>query len=306
MEDLKNRFMNLKELDKYQRVSVEHPVAWYIGLDTSSRFSLFAITEKQPRDMNSTKLVSVFVGARKDGKHGITFSLLDKGNLDIFIHFCKDIIEYSLKAKNPDQVADVICVRYKQWQKAFSKTEGKLLSYEQIKGLIGELLFLKMKMIPQYGVEKAIESWSGIESTDQDFVCDDIWFEVKTTVSGSPVVKISSVEQLDVSSDGYLIVVVLDKTSEADSSRVTLNSIVDLVVESLPSQYDQEKLLDRLLTFGYYFDEAYDRIGFKCNGMRKYRVDSGFPCLRSSLVPSSVQGIKYDLSLSAIESFREE
>ena len=306
MEELKDRFLELKATDKYQRIVSSHPIAWYIGLDGRNRYSLFVITKTQPKNISSTKLMSVFVGERKDGNYGITFSLLEKRNLDLFTHFCEDMVTYTKYIVKAEAAADSICSRYIQWQKAFMKTEGKLLSYEQIKGLIGELCFLKMKMMPQYGPEKAVESWSGIESTDQDFACDGTWYEVKSTVSGSAAVKISSVEQLDVLADGHLVVVTLDKTSEADTSKLTLNSMVKLVMESIPSKVCQDNLRNRLLAYGYYFDKAYDKFGFKYNGMTTYKVDSEFPCLRKKSIPASVQNVKYELSLAAIDTFKEE
>lgn len=306
MERIKDIFLELRETDKYQRIDTGNPVAWYVGLDGNSRYSLFAITETQPKHMSSTRVVNVFVGSRKDEDYGITFSLFEKKNLDIFAHFCEDIVSYTRTLKNKNNSADYISSRYLLWQKAFIKTEGKILSYEEIKGLIGELYFLKMKMIPQYGAEKAVDSWSGIEATDQDFLCDDTWYEVKSTVSGSGTVKISSVEQLDTSSEGYLVVVTLDKTSEADSSRITLNNMVELVVESIPEKVLQDRLMNRLLSYGYYFDKAYDGIGFKYNGMEQYLVNDKFPCLRKSQIPASVQNAKYELSLAAIDSFKED
>lgn len=305
MEEIKNRFLELRDADKYRRFSPTHPVAWYIGLDANNHYSLFVITKTKPKAVNSTKLMNVFIGERRDGNYGITFSLLEKKNLDLFVHFCEDMISYSENVFNPEIVADYICARYIQWQKAFIKTEGKILSFEQIKGLIGELCVLKMKMIPEYGPEKAIESWSGIEATDRDFACDNTWFEVKSTVSGSSSVKISSVEQLDVSTEGHLIVVTLDKTSEADTDKITLNSMVDLIVESIPSKVSQERLLNRLLAYGYYHDKEYDRVAFKYNGMTSYRVDSNFPCLRKTSIPTAIQNAKYELSLAAIDTYRE-
>lgn len=119
-------------------------------------------------------------------------------------------------------------------------------------------------------------------------------------------VKISSVEQLDVSTDGHLIVVKLDKTSEADTSKITLNSMVELVTESISSKICQDNLRNRLLAYGYYFDRAYDKFGFKFNGMAAYKVDSEFPCLRKKNMPASVQNAKYELSLAAIDTFKEE
>ena len=306
MKNYKKIFCELKEIDSYQRVETSHPIAWYIGLDGNGRYSLFAITETQPQSVSSTKMIDVFVGSRRDGRYGITFSLNESKNIELFIHFCEDMISFTSKIKNYKTAADCICGRYIEWQKAFKKMDGKLLSFEQIKGLIGELYFLKMKMIPQYGFEKAVDSWSGIEATDQDFTCDDTWFEVKSTISGSPSVKISSIEQLDVNRVGHLVVVALDKTSDADTSKLTINNMVELVIESIPEKVLQERLLSRLLTYGYYYDKAYDRIGFKYNGMTMYHVDDKFPCLRKNQIPVSVQNAKYDLSLAAIDTFREE
>ena len=42
MKDLKSRFIELKDTDKYQRVASSHPIAWYVGLDGRNRYSLFA------------------------------------------------------------------------------------------------------------------------------------------------------------------------------------------------------------------------------------------------------------------------
>ena len=306
MKQIKDIFRELRENDKYQRIDIGNPVAWYAGLDSNSRYSLFAITKTQPKYMSSTKVMDVFVGSRKDGNYGITFSLLEKKNLDLFAHFCEDIVTYTQNLKDENKDADYVLSRYLLWQKAFIKTAGKILSYEEIKGLIGELYFLKMRMMIQYGTDKALESWTGIEATDQDFLCDDTWYEVKSTVSGSSTVKISSVEQLDVSTEGHLVVVTLDKTSEADSSRITLNNIVELVVESIPEKVLQDRLMSRLLEYGYFYDKAYDGIGFKYNGMDQYVVNDKFPCLRKTQIPVSVQNAKYELSLPAIALFKED
>lgn len=305
MDEIKEIFDAVRENDHYQRVAVSHPLAWYAGNDSWGRKSLFCITVTEPSDVNSSKIINVFVGKRKDGRFAITFSLLDDKYLDMFLHFCRDMIDFSQKLTQPDRAADAVCGRYLQWQKAFKKNNGELLSYEEIKGLIGELCFLKMKMFPLYGINKALESWSGIERTDQDFSCDDTWYEVKSTVSGASSVKISSVEQLDADQDGHLVVVTLDKTSEADASRLTLNSMFKMILESIPSEVAQERFTNRMLTYGYYFNKAYDKIGFHYNGMAIYRVDSTFPCLRKAEIPVSVQNAKYELSLPAIDTYKE-
>ena len=62
MENIKEILINLRENDKYQRVDVTNPVAWYVGLDEYSRYSLFVITETQPLALVSTKIINLFIG----------------------------------------------------------------------------------------------------------------------------------------------------------------------------------------------------------------------------------------------------
>ena len=306
MEELKQILLSITGIDKYQRVGLPHPLAWYIGRDSCARYSLFCITETEPKTVSSSRMISVYVGHRKAGNYGITFSLQDNNYLDLFLHFCDDMIDFTKRVGALDAAADRICGRFIQWQKAFKKNNGELLSFEEVKGLLGELCFLKMKMIPKYGVDVALKSWSGTEHTDQDFSCDDTWYEVKSTVSGSSSVKISSVEQLDTNQTGHLVIVTLDKTSEADASRLTLNSMYEMVLSSIPTLVLQESFKNRMLAYGYYINKAYDRLGFRYNGMSMYRVDSRFPCLRKAEIPLSVQNAKYELSLPAIDEFKED
>ena len=306
MEKVKQIFLDSKGVDNYQRIDPSHPVAWYAGLDTTGCYSLFCITVNKPHNLMSTQIIQVFVGKRQAGDYGITFSLKEKAYLNVFLHFCEDIIESTRRIKDLNKVADIVCGRYIQWQKAFRKYRGELLGFEAIKGLIGELVFLRFKMIPKYGPEKALHGWTGIDYTDRDFTYDDTWYEVKTTVSGGTSVKISSVEQLDVDTEGRLAVVFLDKTSREDSLRVTVNSIVTAITNELDSLVLQEEFRSRLLDFGYYPDEAYDDICFSCHGISMYKVTEQFPCIRKGMIPSAVTVVEYKIALSAIDCFREE
>jgi hypothetical protein len=305
MEDLKSLFENSHGKENFQRVGIPHPLSLYIGIDDENRYALFCITETMPKQINSTKLIHVYVGKRKDSNFGITFSLLEKKSIDMFAHFCKDIIETSRSVKKSELAADFICGRYIQWQKAFMREGDGKLSFSEVKGLLGELCFLKKKMIPRYGEEKALESWSGIEMTDRDFTCEDTWYEVKSTVSGSSNVRISSVEQLDVNIDGHLAVVTLDKTSNADSIRITLNSMYHIMIETFSSLVLQEEFKSRMLRYGYYEDEKYNQYMFRFNGITEYKVGNTFPCIRQRNIPEAAKNITYDLSLAAIEQFKE-
>lgn len=306
MDGLKNRFLEMHGMDSYQRVDSEHPVPLFIGLDSTARYSLFCITETLPsKSVISSRIITVFIGCRQDGTYGITFSLADPAFIDHFVCFCSDMIFSSRYLKNPDKTADFLCSRYEQWQKAFSKGNNGLLSFSEIKGILGEMCFLQSVVIPQYGEADALSSWCGPEMSDRDFECHDTWYEVKSTVSGSPTVTISSTEQLDCDRTGHLAVILLDKTSPSDSSALTLNKMYHTLRNSLSSELLAQKLDTVLLRFGYYENEAYENYCFHYSGMSMYLVDSSFPCARKKDLPIAVQNMKYELSLAAVEEFKE-
>lgn len=306
MEKLKQRFLEMHGLDNYQRIDPEHPVALYIGLDGNARYSLFCITETLPsKGLTSSRIITVFVGKRYDGTFGITFSLADQAFADHFISFCADMIRASRSVKDPKKTADFMCARYVQWQKAFSRNNNGLLSPSEIKGLIGEMYFLKSSLIPRYGEAAALSAWCGPEMSDRDFECQDTWFEVKATVSGAAAVSISSVEQLDTDRSGHLVVIFLDKTSTADVSALTLNKMYHMLRKSLSSDLLAQKLDTVLLSFGYYENDAYDAYCFRYSGAASYSVDSDFPCMRRKNIPIAAQNVRYDLSLAAIQEFKE-
>ena len=228
MNEFKKIFEETDRAESYQRVESSSLIDWYLGKDNRSKYSLFCIVSSEPKDIRSTQLIDAFVGIRKDGRYGITFSLVDNSLLDLFSHFCEDMVSSSSVIKDVTKAAGYVSGRYHIWQRFFSKTKNGYLSFEEIKGLIGEIIVLKDYMIEKYGEDKALASWSGTEMTDQDFSVDSTWYEVKTTVSGSATVKISSVEQLDSEQAGHLVVVTLDKTSESDSHRRRRGRSLDL------------------------------------------------------------------------------
>lgn len=307
MENLKQRFLEMHGIDNFQRVDSTHPIPLYIGLDSAARYSLFCVTESLPtKPPVSSRIISVFVGKRKDGTYGITFSLAEQTYLDHFICFCADMIRSSSSVKIPSKAADFLCSRYIQWQKAFAKNNNGFLSPAEIKGLIGEMCFLQSKLIPQYGAASALASWCGPEMSDRDFECADTWYEVKATVSGSPTVSISSVEQLDTDRTGHLVVIVLDKTSSTDAGALTLNKMYHSLRNSLSSELLAQKLDTILLSFGYYENEFYDNYCFHYNGQAIYSVDKLFPCMRKKDLPIAVQNVRYDLSLAAIQIYKED
>lgn len=303
---IKERFMQETGINQFQRIDGAHILDLYLGLDTMSRYTLFLLSKQEPKQLKSSQFINVQIGKRTDGQWGTSFSLVNNDLLDLFCHFCEDIIESSRAIAKKEKGSDYIFMRYTKWQNMLAKFNNGLLPASAIKGLTGELYFLKKYLLPKVGEKQALYSWIGPEMADQDFVCGDIWYEVKATVSGAESIHITSIEQLDMSGLGELVIMYLDKTSHTDEARITLNSIYNEVYDDLSSEENKLKLSDILLNLGYYPRREYDDFNFRYSGMERYSVSKDFPCLRKEQLPSQIVAAKYDLSIGAIREFRKE
>ncbi len=185
------------------------------------------------------------------------------------------------------------------------KTKNLLLTDNETKGLIGELFFLKEYLIKKYGIEKSINYWTGPQKTDQDFNCEETWYEIKTTSPGSTSIKISSVEQLDTNRDGKLVVLFLDKTSANDNKRLNLNQLVK-EIKSIINDEKTESLFDGiLLSSGYVYNSEYDNRNYRFVKGNVYSVTKEFPCLRQNVLSTAIGKVGYELILNKIEEWGE-
>lgn len=306
INQVKELFENINQTDGFVRVMAEHPLDLFAGCDSGSRETLLLVCNNKPQKLFSSTVIDVSTGKRKDNRWAVSFSLNDSKYFDIFCQFCFDIILSSLDVSNDDDGAAFVCQRYIKWQEMLKKKRGELLSEKEIKGLIGELFFLKNYMIEKFGIREAILSWVGPKRVDQDFVTEDTWYEVKTTTSGSESVKISSIEQLDIEEDGHLVILFLDKTSTTNIHKLTVNSLVDDMINLVSGDATLLTALNNsLIDQGYYYSEEYDEFAYRFNGMQTYEVNSNFKCLRRKEIPLSVKDAVYDLLLSEIDKFKE-
>lgn len=303
--NVKNAFENA-EINAYQRVNAKYILDLYLGRDASARETLLLLCSMKPEKICSSKIIDVAIGLRQDKKWSVSFSLSDKQYIDMFCLFCQDIIESTRFVSNADRGAIFVCNRYLRWQEMLKKKTQGLLSYMEIKGLTGELYFLKEYMIPEFGFELALNSWTGPEGTKQDFEIGNTWYEVKSTTSGATSIKISSTEQLDTSDPGELVVMYLDKTSPADQAGITLNSLYAWFMQELPTDEQRCKISNLLFSQGYVHHREYDDYIFHFHGMERYFVDNNFPCLRKNILPDSIGNVTYELTLSSIKSYLKE
>ncbi len=224
MIDVKQLFERFNNANYFSRADNTHILELHVGLDDKGRKAIELRANFTPRKVTGTAAIEVNQ-YKKPEYNTIRFSLSDEDISGLFYKFCEDLIEQTRDLKDKSEGYTAIVNRFFQWKKLFVASKGDLLTEPEIMGLIGEILFLRDRLIPKLGTYEALKSWSGQELTHKDFSYDSSWAEIKTIKSGGLTVKISSLEQLESDHDGILCVYSLEKMSTAYKG-VTLNKLI--------------------------------------------------------------------------------
>lgn len=274
----------------------------YIGRDDDARYSFDFRGKYKPVRISSSDVI--FVEQYKDGDMlTLRFSLEDNNLLEYFCTFCQDLLD-SVRVTNDDETAyHTLRSRYYSWRQLFRPDNARMTETEMM-GLIGELLFLKDYMIPDRGIDVALNSWMGPEKTHKDFSDQQDWFEVKTISFGKECIRISSIEQLDSDIDGTLVVYELEKMSPSFDG-IRINQLVNSIIALLVNAHQRETFMAKLQLFGFEFSNENDNLVFALKNMYKYKVDAqDFPRLHRSLLSNAIARAQYDLLLTEIEPFK--
>ncbi|PGC94863.1 PD-(D/E)XK motif protein [Bacillus toyonensis] len=287
------------------RIDAEHPLEWYIGFEDINQKSLLLVSDFEPNIAHSSKSIMLSIRQRADGKWALCFRLIRSEQEDVFIRLCSDLIEASREQGNDVQGLEFVARRYGQWTKLMEIQRTGLLSENEKKGLIGELLFLQELISKGMPIVEAIVGWIGPEGADQDFVYLNGWYEVKTVGMGGKTVSISSLEQFNAPLPGELILYFVDKTAPDDEVGFTLNSKIEQIKAELQSSYAASELFnEKLLKYGYIDLPEYSGSSYKLRGNRRFLIDENFPRLTMDNVPAQIANVNYQLSIQAIDPWK--
>lgn len=304
IEEMISKFNNQSGENAFIRVDDKHILDLYVGFDKSSNYSILLVSDVEPIKLTSSLIIDVEVFQRKDLRWTTVVSLKQVQYLDLFYQVSYDLIESSRSFTSEITAQSFFFERYKKWQNLLKRNRKGLLGSQEIKGLIGELYFLKMYMLNSLDLKESIEAWTGPEKTKQDFILQDTWFEVKSITSSAGQVRISSISQLDTTKDGYLVTLKLDKTSALDLEKITLNSLYEEILQILENDQIKLEFENKLFDFGYINRKEYDYETYRFMGVDFFRVNENFPKLLREELPSEIIEATYEISLSGIEGFR--
>lgn len=288
----------------WRLVDEKHPLKLYIGKDAKGRCALEYVGNfVLNKSVKSSALLEIMHYKLNSGEKSMVLSLSDNAYLKQFCIFCNDLIESTSHLnKNTSKGYDAVCSLYFTWQKLF-RSQNEILSETEIKGLIGELMFLETDMLPKYEDSVALLSWTGPDFTKKDFSLEDTWYEIKTVDFGKNTVQISSIEQLDSSKIGTLVVYQVEKMAP-EYQGVSLNVIVKRILEKIESLPDKDLFLQKLRKAKYSYSPLYDEYVYEVRQHILYRVDETFPKLVRERLGKAIAKATYELNLSEIYKYR--
>lgn len=305
IDEIKARWIAFHEQKGYlQRLDPNHPMDFFIGINDKGHDELALFTTIEPAQLKSSDALEVEKNVRKDGRWATQISSVKRENQDIFARLCVDLVDSSEKSKSEQEGLDNVIRRFVAWQRLFANMH-KDLPMSVMKGMVGELSFAMNAAEKGHSWEEILHAWQGPNGADRDYVFSDSWYEIKAISTGKDKVTISSLNQLEASTRGFLVVYRVDESSLTDSDAFSLKELIDNVRNCVKLVPEAHRLLEqKLVSLGYIDKKTYEDIYFTCKTVEYYSVDDEFPKIVTESVPSQIVGVRYDLAIAGIDKWK--
>ncbi len=237
----------------------------------------------------------------------VTIILLDPSLEDIFYLFIDNLFDSIKELGSENEVLKVSSNIIFKWKKLFDKIRNDLLTPEQQRGLLGELLFIKEMLQEDMNHRVTIENWFGPELFNKDFIISNTGFEVKTTMQNRPAVTISGEKQLDKQdlSNLYLKIFILD---EIKGEGITLNCVIAEIQAIIREDLELASGFEyKLLMVGYRPEDGTEyKTGYRIVRSELYHVDESFPKIIPPSLPAGIFNCVYHIDITALDRFQAE
>lgn len=226
---------------------------------------------------------------------------------DLFDDLILSIYSKIYNISNTEEYSELFTRHFFKWSAFFENKKTDGLTRDQVKGLIGELLYLKNLLLSsEVNVDELLISWRGPYDEGHDFVFEFIDYEIKTIESSKNSVRISSEFQLE-SEKGKeleLVVIFVNPDNENGSSLKSLvNDIKIIVINKLgDNSIFINALAQKGLTIGYL--DQYEI--YRYSPIEEISYDSDredFPKLIRSSIPEEINKLNYNIRLNLLEKF---
>ena len=281
-----------------------HLLEFYWAKDSFGNL-LFVLNAASEIIVNSKipQLNGIEIGIGKyDKNNQLVFTLASKEDKDMFYTLCKDLIESTKDMQDEEYAIKTILKRLEKWQ-FFLKSRRKIIDKRQLKGLIGELLFLKHYLLKNYDVDDALTFWRAPLQSVQDFEFSSFAVEVKTKSSVNSIT-ISAYEQLFSELDHLLLyVVTLNDSTNKTPEAFNIYELIDKIRDNIKTKNSilEEKFNNLLMHYGFIELEEYREYYFLFITDEFYEVTEEFP--KISTLPDGVENLTYRINLDKCKAF---
>lgn len=282
-----------------------HPLEIFYGVDDSGRARAQVRSAEQPKEPIFSDIVSVVI-AEVSGSWRLTLTLMEPTFEEEFIGLVADVVKRTKDEDDQTQALTRMNDVFNHWRRLLTPNPPARLGLEALRGLVGELWFLRHRVAQEVTLLDALECWVGPFRAPQDFVFEStVPREVKSVGPTAPRIKISSAEQLDVEE---MELVVIELPQVPVDTACALSMVTE--IESLRSEMDAAGLLPSLLdarlrALGVDLgDDWYSQQWFLPKTKSVFVVTEMFPAIRASELPRGATRVNYELERSAIEEFK--
>jgi hypothetical protein len=284
----------------FRLYDASHPLDLFVGIDPEGRRVLMLVVDQAPEEMPSPGVIELALNQRNDGQFNLLFRLARPEFHELFGRLCQDLAETSRTSDKQNGTARLL-LRLSRWRKLLEPGPNQGLTDRQLRGLFGELWFLKTVAMEHFDHLTAIHGWNGPLGTPQDFQLGDGLIEVKTVLPGAHSVSISSADQLENGSTPLqLAVVVIDISQGTSPAELVKQLRQELLITPVAlTEFDI-----RLAELGYIDRPEYEQLHFTVQSIRYYPLTEGFPRIILSELPAGISRVTYELDLLQCGQYR--
>lgn len=238
----------------------------------------------------------------------IVIQLIDTNYCDLFNDLILSIYNGIKNIKETDKYCNLFIHTFFKWSEFFEDNTSELLSEEAVKGLMGELLVLKLliNQSKKPEINAILNSWKGPYRNGNDFELENKNLEVKTKSPSGIDVMIASEYQLEILPGKNLELYIVSLVADYDCG-FTLKDLTFEIIELIHLFYGDASILWgalKQLNINSQNIIEYDRYRFQPINWIKYDcTNDDFPKLNKSNIPTEISKLKYNLRVTLLESF---
>lgn len=226
---------------------------------------------------------------------------------DLFDDLILSIYSKIHNISNTEEYSELFARHFFKWSTFFENKKTDGLTRDQVKGLIGELFYLKNLLLnSKLSVDELLISWRGPYDEGHDFVFEFTDYEIKTIESSKNNVRISSEFQLECEKGKNLELVVILVNSDNENGLSLKSLINDIKIIVLDKLGDNSIFINALAQKGLTIGDLDQYEIYRYTPIEEISYDStreNFPKLIRSTIPEEINKLNYNVRLNLIEEF---